>query len=69
MGIAGPILGLGQESAERTGQFLKQQVREADKMGLFEAISQIMSVTGMPIPESCKCDCGCRAAATMPPAA
>merc|ERR1719228_1418346 len=69
MGIAGPILGLGEENAERVSEFMKQSVREADKMGLFEAISQIMAVTGMPIPTSCKCDCGCRAAATIPPAA
>merc|ERR1712215_114814 len=53
MGIAGPILGLGEENAERVSEFMKQSVREADKMGLFEAISQIMAVTGMPIPTSC----------------
>jgi len=69
MGIAGPILGLGQTTEREMKQFIKQSAREAEQMGLFEAISQIMAVTGMPIPDTCKCDCGCRAAPTLPVAA
>jgi len=69
MGIAGPILGLGQTTEREMKQFIKQSAREAEQMGLFEAISQIMAVTGMPIPDTCKCDCGCRAAPTLPAAA
>jgi len=69
MGIAGPILGLGQTTEREVKQFIKQSAREAEQMGLFEAISQIMAVTGMPIPDTCKCDCGCRAAPAFPAAA
>jgi len=65
MGIAGPILGLGESTEREIVQFIKHGVRQAEGMGLFEAVSQIMAVTGVPIPDTCKCDCGCRASPTL----
>merc|ERR1711862_117016 len=69
MGIAGPILGLGENTVREMKVFIKQSAREAEQMGVLEAISQIMAVTGVPIPDTCKCDCGCRASPTLPAAA
>merc|ERR1712106_849787 len=64
-GIVGPLLGLGESTEREIVQFIKHGVRQAEGMGLFEAVSQIMAVTGVPFPDSCKCDCGCRASPTL----
>ena len=68
MGIAGPILGLGENTVREIKKFIKQSARQAEQIGVLEAISQIMAVTGVPIPDTCKCDCGCRASPTLPAA-
>ena len=66
MNIAAPILGLEETARREVADFMKQSARQAEAVGLLEGISQIMAATGMPIPDTCRCDCGCRAAPTMP---
>ena len=59
MGIAGPILGLGENTVREIKEFIKHSARQAEQMGVLEAISQIMAVTDQSLDEARKHTLNC----------